>query len=250
MVVVLLPVLDESGNIEDVVHELAAVLTSTREDFRILAIDDGSRDGSLAFLHALQRTYPIDLVAFESNRGIGEVLRTGLPLACAKAGRDGTIVFLESDGSNDPGILPAMLAHIRSGVDIVIASRFCEGGSMKGFPVGRGILSRGLSVLIRSVLTIHGITDWSIFFRAYRASLIQRALDTANGGLVRGDGFFANTELLLNLLTFQPRVIEVALPYRYDNKKSTSRMRVFRETAMHLGLLARYRFGGSRFTTS
>ena len=239
MVVVLIPVLDEARNIGGVVRGVHAVLERAGEPCHLLVIDDGSRDGTGTVLRELATAHPLSVETFAENRGIGPVLRVGLPAALARSGDDGVVVVMEGDGSNDPAVLPAMLHRVRDGADVVIASRFTAGAGMPGFPLLRRLLSWSLLCLLHGAGMSRAVTDGSIFYRAYRGAALRRALEVGARRTTPSPGFAANTELLLDLLDLGARVAEVPLTYRYDVKRSGSKIRVGPETRDQLKLVAR-----------
>ena len=163
-----------------------------------------------------------------------------------ECGDDGVVAVLEGDGSNDPAVLPSLVGAIGAGADVVIASRFLPGGGTPGFPPARRLLSRSLALLLRAAGLSARVTDGSIFYRAYRASFLRRAVDTYGERLVTAPGFAANTELLVNLLRLGARVDEVPLTYGYHLKKSDSKIRVRREILDQLRLVGRVWRGGAR----
>jgi glycosyltransferase involved in cell wall biosynthesis len=108
---IVLPVYNEQANLAPLHRELSEALESLGRSYEILAVDDGSEDGSLEVLKQLAHTDPhLRLIQFRRNFGQS---------ACFAAGFDharGAIVFtMDADGQNDPADIPALLAEMERG---------------------------------------------------------------------------------------------------------------------------------------
>lgn len=108
---IVLPVHDEEGNLAPLHHELTQALGGLGCSYEILAIDDGSRDGSLAELLALSENDPhLRIVQFRRNFGQSAAFAAGFDHA-----RGRIVVTMDSDGQNDPADIPALLAEMDRG---------------------------------------------------------------------------------------------------------------------------------------
>ncbi|MBN1642759.1 MAG: glycosyltransferase family 2 protein [Anaerolineae bacterium] len=108
---IVLPVYEEEGNLTPLHREIGQALAPLGCSYEIIAVDDGSRDGSLAELIALSERDPhLRVIQFRRNYGQS---------ACFAAGFDharGRVVFtMDADGQNDPADLPALLAEMARG---------------------------------------------------------------------------------------------------------------------------------------
>lgn len=92
-------------------RELTQALAPLGRSYEILAIDDGSQDGSLAELEALARRDPhLRVIQFRRNFGQSAAFAAGFD--CAR----GEIVFtMDADGQNDPADIPALVAEMEAG---------------------------------------------------------------------------------------------------------------------------------------
>jgi glycosyltransferase involved in cell wall biosynthesis len=108
---VVLPVYEEEGNLAPLHRELGDALAPLGRSYEIVAVDDGSQDGSLAELQRLAASDP-HLRVIEFRRNFGQS-------ACFAAGFDharGNVVFtMDADGQNDPADIPALLAELECG---------------------------------------------------------------------------------------------------------------------------------------
>ena len=97
---VVVPVHNESGNVEKLVREIAAALEGRA--FEMIFVDDASTDDTRAVLASLKSTYPsLRVLGHRKNAGQSRAIRSG-----ARAARGRVIGTLDGDGQNDPADLP------------------------------------------------------------------------------------------------------------------------------------------------
>jgi dolichol-phosphate mannosyltransferase len=102
---VVVPVFNEQDNVAPLVGEIVAALRGGLP-FEIVYVDDGSRDGTVAALAALQATTPeLRVLRHLTQSGQSTAIRTGV-----KAARGAWIATLDGDGQNDPADIPKLLA--------------------------------------------------------------------------------------------------------------------------------------------
>jgi len=102
---VVIPALNEEGNIASLLAETVAALRGV-VDFEVIFVDDRSRDGTLAALQAAKADTPeLRVIAHLTQSGQSTAIRTGV-----KAARGAWIATLDGDGQNDPADLPKLLA--------------------------------------------------------------------------------------------------------------------------------------------
>jgi glycosyltransferase involved in cell wall biosynthesis len=116
---VVIPVHNESPNIKPLYEELSRVLTQYGRSYELLIIDDGSTDDSFAQLAALQARDPhLRVIRFRRNFGQTAAFAAGFAHA-----RGRLVVTADGDLQNDPADIPAMVALIEQGHDIVCGWR-------------------------------------------------------------------------------------------------------------------------------
>jgi len=117
---IVIPVYDERDNLEPLVAEIAAAMAGGGRGgrrYEIVAVDDGSTDGSLDALKALKRTHPeLHIVSFAANAGQTAAFAAGF-----RAARGAVIVTMDADGQNDPADVPALLEALERGAATVVA---------------------------------------------------------------------------------------------------------------------------------
>ena len=176
------PVYNERENVGALVTEIAAALAGRR--YEIVAVDDGSTDGSLAELLRLKHAHPeLHIVVFERNAGQSAAFVAGF-----RAARGRAIVTLDADLQNDPADVPALLAELeRSGAACVAGYR----ANRRDTPWRR--LQSRIANGVRNWLTAETIRDTGCSLKAFRADAV-RALPAFNGmhrflpTLIRRDG--------------------------------------------------------------
>ena len=230
------PAYNEEKNLERVCSELGEAFAALGRPYRLFVVDDGSRDGTAALLRVLAARYPLTPLFHEGNRGIAAAFLTGLRAAVVGAGEDDVVVMLEGDGTSAPSALAAMLAALTPPCDMVIASRYAEGGGYLRFPLKRLLLSRGANGLLRLLCRVRGVRDYTIFYRAYRAGPLSRALAAYGESFTSVGGFACNAEMLLRLRAYVREVREVPFVYDYGLKRGKSSMNIPRNLRSYLEL--------------
>lgn len=107
---------------------VGSVLAQTFPDWELIAVDDGSSDGTLAWLQT--RTDPRLRVHAQPNQGVSAARNAGLELA-----RGQYVAFLDADDTWAPAFLSTLFAALQARPDAVLA--YC-GWQNIGLPDGRG----------------------------------------------------------------------------------------------------------------
>lgn len=235
-VIVCLPAYNEAARIEQLLARLDHALRE--RGYRIVVVDDGSADDTMAILERRQRGLPLTILRHPRNLGLAQTLRDGLVWAAENSHEDDVIVTMDADDTHDPAYVAEMLRRIDAGSDVVIASRFRPGSRVVGVPPHRQLFSFGVLVLLKLLLPIRGVLDYACGYRAIRARLVKRAVSEFGERLFELErwGFICTAELLWRLHTLGARCSEIPFVLRYDLKESQSRMRAGRTIAGY-GLL-------------
>jgi len=164
---------NEAGSVTALLERLAAVRSTV--DLTALAIDDGSRDSTLASLRELQTRYAfLRALRHERNQGMAAALRTGIAAALAERSPGFDIVaFMDADLTHAPEALPRLVAPLlEDRADFVLGSRYVPGGRMRGVPWPRRIISIVGNAAVRHVLGVPA-RDLTSGFRAARADVFR-----------------------------------------------------------------------------
>lgn len=234
-----LPALDEEVGLPRTVRALSAALADVPH--RFVVVDDGSTDGTAAAARRLAREHPLELVSHPENRGLGAAIASGLRAACEGAAADDVLITLDADDTQPAGLAPRLAALIDRGCELAIASRYRGGGRVVGVGRGRKLISAVVSLLLRALLPVPGVTDYSSGYRAYRVGLLRTAWAASGpGGLGGSPGFVVQLQILLQLARLRRlRVGELPILLRYDRKRSPTRLRVGRTGRELVGIVWR-----------
>jgi len=164
--VVVTPTYDEKESIADLI---AAVLAEQENvpkfDLHILVADGHSQDGTLDIVGGLAETNPNIHLLDVQERGIGVGLFKGFQYAIESLGAD-VLIEIDADFQHNPEDIPRFLEGISQGYDVVVGSRFVADSNVK-MSLFRLTLSVGANVLIRTMLGVKGVTDFTTSYRAF-----------------------------------------------------------------------------------
>jgi len=204
-------------------------------------IDDGSIDSTAEIARRGHPGLDVKLVTHPKNLGLGQALHSGLREVVRVAGSDDVAVVMDADDTHDVELIASMLEEIDKGADLVIGSRFVNGGDDRTAPLFRRILSRGAALVFSSFMPVRGIQDFTSGYRAYRTDLLSRAVNHWGERIIEERGFACMVELLLKLRFCNPVIMEVPLVLRYDRKQGASKLKVVRTIFQYLRLAFRDR---------
>ena len=180
---IVLPVYQERATIGDLIDEIFVTLEGL--EFEVIAVDDGSQDGTLLQLRKLRDRHgeTLRVARHLYNKGNGAALRTGLRVA-----RGEIVVFMDADGQHAPEDIQQLLSRIPP-YDLVIAARTSSyrGGRFRGF-------SNRFFNWFASWLSRREVVDLTSGFRAMRRQAAMHFLP------LFPDGFSAPTTTTLGFL--------------------------------------------------
>jgi dolichol-phosphate mannosyltransferase len=210
---VCLPTYNERDNLEPMVDALQGVLGD--EDL-VLVIDDNSPDGTGEIadrLAAEQRG--VHVLHRPRKEGLGpaylEGFRRGLEL-----GAD-LIFEMDCDFSHDPADVPR-LAAAAADADLVIGSRYVDGGGTRNWGLLRRFISRGGSLYAQALLGV-GVRDLTGGFKCYR----RVVLETIDLDAIHSKGYAFQIETTYRALRRGFRVVEVPIVF-VDRQVGGSKM--------------------------
>ena len=158
-----IPVYNEEDNLAALAAEIRAALDPTGLDYEVLFIDDGSRDGSFACLQELAAADPrVVAIRFRRNYGQTAAFAAGFDYA-----RGRVVVTLDADRQNDPADIPALLAELNKGYDVVNGWRHNRQDDLvRRFPsrVANRLIARTSGVRLR---------DRGCSLRAFRHEVVE-----------------------------------------------------------------------------
>src|SRR3954447_22176634 len=201
--VICLPTYNEHENLEPMVRALGAL---GLEGLEVLVIDDSSPDGTgeiadtladeLSWVHVLHR---------ERKEGLGPAYLAGFRRSL-ELGAD-LIFEMDCDFSHDPQAVPR-LAEAAERADLVLGSRYVEGGGTRNWGLVRRFISRGGSLYAQALLQL-GIRDLTGGFKCYR----RRVLETIDLDAIDSRGYAFQIETTSRTLRKGFCVVEVPLHF-------------------------------------
>lgn len=166
---VIIPTFKEEANIRTIVTEVDMVFKKNSLNGEILVVDDNSPDNTIAIVNELKKKMAnLNLLVRTSDHGLSQSVADGFSHADSDV-----FVVIDADLSHPPALIPKMMDEIRNGCDVVIGSRYMEGGGIKKWPIKRRIISLGATFLGR--LLFPDITDPVSGFFAVRKQVVAEA---------------------------------------------------------------------------
>ena len=161
---VIIPCYNEEEGIDPLFTRLLPVLAATLRPWEIIAVNDGSKDGTLAALQRLAATNPaIKIVDLARNEGQTAALQAGFDYSKGEI-----IIPMDADLQNDPADIPRLLVTLEEGWDVVSGWRT----NRKDSALRRNLPSRVANGLISRVSGVH-LHDYGCTLKAYRRDILE-----------------------------------------------------------------------------
>lgn len=207
---VVVPTYNELENLEPLVAATRAALADSAPEHVILVVDDNSPDGTGRLADSLAERDPHVKVLHRPNKqGLGRAYVAGFRHALD--GGAELVIEMDADFSHDPRCLPRLI-EAAAGADLVLASRYVEGGEVRNWGPVRRFVSRGGCWYARVVLGI-GVRDLTGGFKCWRREVLE-AIDLAS---IRSQGYAFQVELTYRALRAGFRVVEV--PFTFTERR-------------------------------
>lgn len=216
---VIIPTYNESDNIEPLVRDILALGDVTE----IIIIDDNSPDGTGEIADELARVHRgIKVIHRPTKLGLGTAHITGFKKALA-LGTD-CILTMDADFSHNPRYIPDLLARSQD-AQLVIGSRYVDGGGTVNWGLHRRILSRGANTFARLVLGLK-VHDCTGAFRCYR----REVLESIELDKIFSDGYSFLIEMLYKCQRGGWKIAEVPIIFedRRCGASKISRREIFK----------------------
>ena len=163
---VFIPTYNEKDNIENLIGEILKLGL----ELRILVVDDASSDGTAGILDKIARSDPrVEVMHRKGKRGRGLAGREGFK--CALTQGVDYIIEMDADFSHHPRYIPQFLEEIKD-CDVVIGSRWIEGGSVSGRPWERDYFSGLAQFFCRFILGLR-VLDATSGYRCFRKKVLE-----------------------------------------------------------------------------
>jgi dolichol-phosphate mannosyltransferase len=225
---VIIPTYNEGDNIEALVKEIMALGDITE----VIIVDDNSPDGTGEIADELAKVYRgIKVIHRPAKLGLGTAYIAGFQKALA-LGAD-RILTMDADFSHHPRYIPDLLARNQD-AQLVIGSRYVDGGGTANWGLQRQILSKGANTFACLMLGLKA-HDCTGGFRCYRREVLE-SIDLAE---IFSDGYSFLIEMLYKCQQGGWEIGEVPIIFedRRHGASKISRREIFKAlyTVLRLG---------------
>lgn len=205
---IIIPTYNESQNI---LHILRSIEEHIPKNIiaQTIVVDDNSPDGTGKIVEDYMKNvrkiagYTINIIHRKTKDGLSSAILKGIQYATGNA-----IVVMDSDLSHPASLLPKIIDALKQPKwDIVIASRYVNGGSINGWTVKRKLLSKGATMIAKRGLGVRAKDPMSGFF-AFKRQIIHGLKFDAIG-----------YKMLLEILVKTKNANVLEIPYTFTNRK-------------------------------
>ncbi len=158
-----IPVYNEEGSLEQLHREICDVVATNNFDVQIIMIDDGSTDSSWKKITTLsQQDSRVQGIRFRRNFAKAAALTAGFDAATGD-----TIITIDADLQDDPAEIPAMLAKLDEGFDVVSGWK-----QIRNDPLDKTLPSKVFNWLVSTTTGVK-LNDHNCGFKAYRREVVH-----------------------------------------------------------------------------
>jgi dolichol-phosphate mannosyltransferase len=144
------PTYNEKDNLEELVRRITGACSSAGIESEIVLVDDNSPDGTGDFAEKMAANYRMKVLHRTGKMGLSSAVIEGF-----NASSGSIYVVMDADLSHPPEKIPEMVTKIQSGdAEVVVGSRYVEGGSVENWPLHRRIISKGATLLARGLTKV------------------------------------------------------------------------------------------------
>ena len=205
---IVIPVYNEEASLVALLQDWQTVFDATREPYKIILIDDGSKDKSLQLLKTLGEKNPALDLHTQTNAGHGPAILKGYRLALSAE----WVFQIDSDHQLDPAAF-ATLWKNRDGFDLLLGERTEKNATF---------LRQCVSTVSKGIVRLFygkGVRDVNTPYRLMRASQLAQALER-----IPGDSFAPNVLLTAWFISEKRRIFTTTTDLRTDSDRRRSKM--------------------------
>lgn len=230
-----IPCYNEEERLPSTISEISRYVSEKQLRWEIIFVDDGSTDGTVAFLQGID-TAPMKkkVLIFPKNRGKGAAVRFG-----AINAEGNLLLFADADGATPIEEVERLERAIAQGADIAIGSRAVPSSETKVVgTLHRKIMGRIFNFFV-SLIIGRGFADTQCGFKLFRSEVAKKLF-----ALQKNEGFSFDVEILFLARKLGFRISELAINW-HDVPRS--KVRIVRDSLKMgidvLQLQARYLLG-------
>jgi dolichol-phosphate mannosyltransferase len=214
---IVIPTFNEAENIGPIVRAVTDEMdTIALGEYRVLIVDDNSTDGTGELGNGLSEELDqLEVLHRAAKDGLGRAYIAGFEHALANGAE--LVIQMDADFSHDPKALGALLAGAED-ADLVLGSRYVQGGAVRNWGIVRKVISRGGSAYARAVLRVN-VRDLTGGFKCIRRAV----LETIDLTSLRADGYVFQIEVTYRAIQSGFDVREVPIVF-VDRAVGASKM--------------------------
>jgi dolichol-phosphate mannosyltransferase len=212
---IVIPTFNEANNIAPLLAAIGEELPAAH----VLVVDDHSPDGTAAVVRtSAANDERVHLLERPRKLGLGSAYIAGFGWGLEREYE--RFFEMDADFSHDPRLLPAFVAALDAGADVVAGSRNVPGGAIEGWGPLRYLLSKGGSLYARCILQL-AVRDLTTGYKAYT----RRALEQIGIGSLRSNGYAFQIETSYRAVVRGLELVEI--PIRFvDRRAGHSKMTI------------------------
>lgn len=201
-ILTIIPTYDEIEALPITLDRLQAAVPETD----VLVVDDNSPDGTGDYADELAaRDSRIHVLHRTAKNGLGGAYIAGFRWGLER-GYD-ALIELDADGSHQPEQLPDLIAALDR-ADLVIGSRWVDGGGVVNWPLHRKLISRAGSLYSRTLLGLD-VRDITAGYRVFR----REALESIDFAAVESVGYGFQVDMTFRLARQGRTIVEVPITF-------------------------------------
>lgn len=216
---VLLPTYNERENVVELIHQILALPSPVQ----VLVIDDHSPDGTADTVREnFKDNQRVHLLCRPGKMGLGTAYTAGFHYAMEHAFK--TVISMDADFSHDPRFIPELIAASAE-FDLVIGSRYVNGGGTQNWGFFRKVISRTANLTAHALLSMKQ-ADCTSGYRLYHTDLL-RMIDFDS---VIADGYSYLIEILYRASRRHCKIGETPILFveRRHGQSKISRKEIFK----------------------
>jgi dolichol-phosphate mannosyltransferase len=218
-IVIIIPTYNEADNISLLLDALHRQFSHIPHEMHVLVVDDNSPDGTADIIRARQRNTPWLHLLTGRKEGLGAAYIRGMAHSLDALGAD-AVMEMDADFSHDPADVPRMIAALDAGADMVIGSRYVQGGSIPAdWGLHRKLNSKFGNIAARLIAGMRQVADCTAGFRAIRASVL-RQIDLPS---LNARGYVFQIALLHEILAQDASITEIPVQFT-DRTRGTTKL--------------------------
>lgn len=209
---IIIPTYNERENVAMLIRQVLSVVP----DSDILLVDDNSPDHTADHAEELFAAEPrFAVLRRKGPRGLGRSYADGYRYAIDRGYP--RLVQMDSDFSHDPNSLPDLI-KLSEANDVVIGSRYCEGGKVDNWPLHRRFLSRFANRYVSSITGL-SVQDATSGFRCYK----RKALESIMKDSIRAEGYAFLVETVFKAFQDCLSIVEIPITF-VDRREGRSKI--------------------------